>query len=58
VAYYKFFSSESEGGNMFGEREVYVSQDLIRRTIKSVEDLGRKDWAQKFRNMAQVAGKF
>ncbi len=58
VAYFKFFSSDSEEGSQFAEREVYVSQDLIRRTIKSVEDLGRKDWAQKFRNMAQVAGKF
>ena len=58
VDYYKFFSDDADNGSMFAEREVYVSQDLIRRTIKSVEDEGRKDWAQKFRNMAQAAGKF
>lgn len=58
VDYYKFFSKDADNGSMFAEREVYVSQDLIRRTIKSVEQEGRKDWAQKFRNMAQVAGRF
>jgi len=58
VDYYKFFSQDADNGSMFAEREVYVSQDLIRRTIKSVEQAGRKDWAQKFRNMAQVAGRF
>jgi uncharacterized protein YegP (UPF0339 family) len=58
VSYYKYFSDEADNGSMIAEREVYVSKDLITRTIKSVEQENRKDWAQEFRRIAQVAGKF
>jgi hypothetical protein len=58
VTYYKYFNSDADNGSMIAEREVYVSQDLIRKIIKSVEQENRKDWAQEFRRLSQSVGKF
>ena len=34
---------------MFAQREIYVSEDLIKRIVNSVQAKGKADWAAEYK---------
>jgi tetratricopeptide (TPR) repeat protein len=61
LEYYNFFVNELEDdgeGMAFAQREIYVSEDLLRRMIKSLDAAGKKALADEYRKQAASIGKF
>ena len=61
LEYYNFFVNELEDdgeGMAFAQREIYVSEDLLRRMIKSLDATGNKALAEDYRKKAASIGKF
>jgi histidyl-tRNA synthetase len=61
LEYYNFFVNELEDdgeGMAFAQREIYVSEDLLRRMIKSLDASGKKALADEYRKQAASIGKF
>jgi hypothetical protein len=52
MQYYKFFKSQSDKSGeseMFAGREMYVSEESIKRVINTVESKGKMAWGKEYR---------
>lgn len=52
IQYHNFFAKsidESGEGGMFAQREIYVSEDLIKRIVNTVQAKGKADWAAEYK---------